>query len=112
MKTYKDCGRIFLGFSDIAELILRGLTDTYDVSLDRLIYGGDGEYMTYAVINGEAEVPSHYAKKYEYHGWLEIYDDMKKTCTIRADRICVYRAGDYGTLITADGNVKIGKKEF
>lgn len=109
MKNYHDCARIQLGFSDIAEIIIRGLdtTENRDVILDRLKFGGDGSYAAYIIIDGEAEVPSHYTKLNDYAAWIEIFDDNMKRVLIYAKSISVYRAGDYGCLITADGNVRV-----
>lgn len=98
MKNYKDFEKIYIGMSDGANLILDGGIG----KLEYLFFTEDGNYMAYFV-DEEIEIPQHYKKVYECEIGLDIYDDSKKTLSIRADKIEIYRAKEFGCLIYAPG---------
>lgn len=97
-KYYKDFEKVFIGFSDIASLTLRGCSEEGELLLQNLKFGGDGTYHAY-FIKGNAIIGDHYEKVGEFHHWLEIFDDESKTMSLRGDTINVFRAGDYGCII-------------
>ena len=84
MKSYKEYDREFIGDSDIAALTFVGTTK-------------NGDHYT---LEMEFETSSG------FKAWLKIYDDEGLTADYSADKIKVYRAGDFGCIIQL-----IGKKE-
>lgn len=97
MGYYKD-RRAYLGWSDIAMVVLVGFKEG-DVATVPLHFGGDGDYNAYIVEDKETEIPEHYVLKNEFYHWLKIYDDETLRQEFHADKIEVYRAGDYTALI-------------
>ena len=89
----------YIGFSDIASLVLRGSrgVDGFP-TVQELFFGGDGDYYAHVVKDGE-KVPSHYELCYSCKGWLKIYGDRECEAEFRGGRINVYRAGQYGCTI-------------
>lgn len=97
MKNYKEYPMMALGSSDIASLVARGCDNLAEIKM-----GGDGSYKAH-YITEECEIPNHYEKVFECHHWIKIYDDDIMVADIRADKISLYRAGDYGIIIYAIG---------
>lgn len=95
-KYYKDYEEIFLGFSDIASLILVTCDHEKGLESSVLKMGSDGEYFAYLCKN--AKIGEHYTKKYECNGWIKIYDDNKKMFD-QFGKFEIYRAGDFGIII-------------
>ena len=101
MKNYKDYEQQYIGGSDIASLILRGINTDGELELKALKFGGDGIYWAY-VVDADTEIPEHYTQVAEFKYWMQIYDDARKTATFRADgdeTIKVYRAAMRGCII-------------
>lgn len=102
MKSYKEYENITIGFSDIAQLILR-FSCQPPVELN---FGGDGEYGAY-IVDEDAEIGAHYHEVARGDYWAWIYDDYGKSLNIdtndNAGEIVVYRAGDYGCIIQIIG---------
>lgn len=98
--TYKDCGKVFLGASDIASVILRTPNE-----VNILKFGSDGTYSAYFIDadKGECEIGEHYKEEFAFSGWLKVYDDDMVQCKLYAESIKVYRAGDFGCIIKASG---------
>ena len=97
MKNYKEFGKIGIGCSDIASLILVGCTDD-DLKVDALYFHEDGIYSAY-LVDEPCEIPAHYKKEFSCKKWLRIYDDDERTGEFEAEEINVYRAGDFGCII-------------
>lgn len=93
MKNYKDYPKQFIGESDIASLTLRS-----PGRLEFLNFGEDGDYRAY-IVDENAKIGEHYELELEFSEWLTIYDDTELTFKARAEKINVYRAGDFGCII-------------
>lgn len=104
MKSYKEYERQFIGDSDIAALIFVGTTKD-GLKANILNFGSDGRYNAY-VVDENAKIGDHYTLEMEFETWLKIYDDEGLTEDYSADKIRVYRAGDFGCIIQL-----IGEKE-
>lgn len=100
---------LYVGYSDIATVTCMGMTDKEGLEpTDNHIkylpvhFGGDDTYAAY-LITDEVEVLESVAQHYKLQGtfkhWMKIYDDEECTLQLRANKIEVYRAGDYGMLI-------------
>lgn len=98
MKTYKDFKKQYIGSSDIASLILAGYKDGEGFITTPLHFGQDRSYSAY-IVEGEAEIGSHYEKRAEFDTWLKIYDDEELVKTFDAKKIIVYRAAEMGCII-------------
>ena len=97
MKNYKDFEKQYIGYSNIASLILVGCDKT-GLSLKELHFGQDGSYAAY-IVEGEAEIGSYYHKIAEFYTWLKIYDDEGLVKKFNARKIVVYRAAEMGCII-------------
>lgn len=97
MKTYKDFEKQYIGSSDIASLILVGC-DKNGLSLKELHFGQDASYQAY-IVEGEAEIGSHYHKVAEFESWLKVYDDEELVESFGGKKIIVYRAAEMGCII-------------
>ena len=96
MAHYKDFPKVFLGFSDIASLVLRDVNGVTELKM-----GGDGDYYAYECY-GDVDIGEHYHLAYQAKGWLMIYDDEQRTynSTHLNYKSCdIYRAGDYGIIL-------------
>lgn len=110
MKSYKEYEKVFIGDSDIAALTFVGITKD-GLKANILNFGSDGRYNAY-VVDENAKIGDHYTLEMEFEtssgfkAWVKIYDDEELTKDYSADKIRVYRAGDFGCIIQL-----IGKKE-
>lgn len=111
----KEC--VYLGSSDIAALTITGCT-TDGVKADILHFGGDGSYSAYVLRNNNHLIPSHYklvmsfkffcnfydkenvATPAQLNTWIKIFDDQGMTAEFKAKEINIYRAGDFGCIIS------------
>lgn len=97
-KNYHECKRIYLGASDIAQLVLR--TDNGAKAIN---FGSDGEYYAYIVEDEKTDIPAYYTCVIDVIcAWAWIYDDDSRTQKINFKkdmRLRVYRAGEYGCII-------------
>lgn len=102
MKNYKEYEKEFIGYSDIATLILVGFSEsTMDNSGVRTLplkFGGDGNYYAY-IVDKDTEIPEHYDLKCVFDSWMKVYDDVELVKTFKASKIFIYRAGDMGCII-------------
>ncbi len=109
MKTHYEYARECIGVSDIASLIIRGgaiaeerKISTYGVlevlSVCNLTMGGDSMYHAY-IVDEKCEIPEYYKLVKIFEHWIQIYDDEMLVKEFSADKIRVYRAGRYGTII-------------
>lgn len=97
MKSYKDFEKQYIGSSDIASLILVGC-DKNRLSLKELHFGQDASYQAY-IVEGKAEIGSHYHKVAEFESWMKIYDDEELVKQFIGKNIIVYRAAEMGCII-------------
>lgn len=97
MKNYKNFKKQYIGSSDIASLILVGC-DEKGLSLKELHFGQDASYSAY-IVEGEAEIGSHYHKVAEFESWMKIYDDEELVKSFKGNKIIVYRAAEMGCII-------------
>lgn len=95
MRSYKLYESSYIG--DIAALILAGISDG-GLQSKVLDFGEDGRYSAY-IVDEDAEIGSHYEKQHEFTNWMTIYDDDTCVRTYHAEKIIVYRAGDFGCII-------------
>lgn len=98
MKFYKD-RKEDIGSSDVAALVLMGPKFGEGLRTQILNFGEDGCYSAYIVDDPEVEIPNHYKKMAKFCKWLKIYDDDGLCKDYRAEKINVYRAGEYGCII-------------
>lgn len=98
MKTYKDFEKQYIGDSDIASLILAGYKEGEGFVTMPLHFGQDGSYSAY-IVEGEAEIGSHYEKRAEFDSWLKVYDDEELVKRFEGKKIIVYRAAEMGCII-------------
>ena len=87
LKNYKE-KTIYLGYSDIATLILKSPCNIGEVHT-----GSDGSYKGY-LVDETIEIPDYYKKVYEADTWLKVYDDEAMVFEARAEKINVYNAGN------------------
>lgn len=111
MTNHHDYQKIYLGESDIASLILVGITQARENKQAELVaeilgFSMDGDYMAY-VVDEEAIIPDYSEKEFEFTSWMNVYDDDKRMARFFADSIRVYRAGDMGCIIQTIGKKKI-----
>lgn len=93
MKSYRDFWNRYIGMSDIASLTLR-----FPLEAKILNFGEDNAYRAY-IVEGEAEIGSHYKLVAEGTHWLKVYDDQGLTAEFDAKTIRVYRAAEMGCII-------------
>lgn len=93
MKSYKEYPKRAIGYSDISSLIVRS-----PEGVGEIYFGSDGSYTAY-IVDGDAEIGSHYKEVYQCKRKLKIYDDDECTARIFGDDIRVYRAGEKGIII-------------
>lgn len=98
MKDYKDFPEQFIGYSDIACLVLAGFQKDEGFVTMPLWFGNDGGYFAY-VVDSSAIIGSHYVKVAEFNSWLKIYDDDGGMKEFKGSRINVFRAGEMGCII-------------
>lgn len=98
MKNYKDFEKMYIGDSDIASLILAGFKENIGLSLKELHFSEDASYNAY-VVDEECNIPEHYEFVESFDCWLKIYDDTELVCRFSAEKINVYRAGNFGCII-------------
>lgn len=99
MKTYyKDFEKQYIGDSDIATLILAGYKRGEGFVITPLCFGQDGNYSAY-IVEGEAEIGSHYEKRAEFESWMKVYDDEGLVKQFKGKRIVIYRAAEMGCII-------------
>lgn len=97
LKYYKEFPKEYIGDSDIAALLFAGLSENGLIS-QWVQFGGDSSYDAY-IVDEEAEIGAHYSFIVEFKHWLIIYDDLSLSRTFYAEKIKVYRAGNYGCII-------------
>lgn len=117
MKNYKEYDKAYIGGSDFAALTVTVFGES-GLTANILRFGSDGEYQAY-IVNGECEIPSHYALALhvspysaEFHGldgnvthgepsgWFRIYDDSGLTYQATFSKgLNIYRAGEMGCII-------------
>ena len=104
MKNYKNFESVYLGESDIADLILR----TSAGSLTSIHFGSDGDYYAYYVDikqGEEVRIGEHYQKVFEGKDlyWAKIYDDTSCTLNMLGKfNLTIYRASSYGCIIVKE----------
>lgn len=98
MKNYKDFEKVFIGDSDVAALIVAGNVAGEGLKTHILKFGGDGAYYAY-IIDEQCEIPAHYEKVAVFNGWMRVYDDEALRRKFYAEKITIFRAGDYGCIV-------------
>lgn len=100
MKNYKDYGKVNIGSSDIAALIMAGGGQK---NPSWLLFGEDGSYSAY-IVDENAAIGEHYKEIIQFDFWMKIYDDDGLTRHFHADKIKVFRAGEFGCIIQLIGD--------
>ena len=72
--------------------------DENGLKVEALHFGGDSSYSAY-IVDENAGIPERYKLQAAFEKWLKIYDDNELTFEATADRINVFRCGDYGCII-------------
>lgn len=99
MKRYDDFDKYPIGGSDIAALLLSGPSGPSEPLTAKYInFGEDGEYSAY-IVEGEAEIGTHYSLVAEFYNWMNVYDDDSLAVDFKAPHIKVFRAGERGCII-------------
>ena len=97
MKSYKDFEKIYIGCSDISQLIISSSYGTRD-----LFFKADGRYEAYECFD-DCKIDDHYRLVFSGRSWLRIYDDEGLTYHRHKPngytRFDIYRAGDFGCII-------------
>ncbi len=104
MSNYKDFPKIFIGSSDYSTLVLA--MPGRDSLITELNFGEDGAYYAYLTPT-MAEIGGHYNLVAKGAGWLKIYDDEGLVFYARAKTIDIYRAGEYGCIISLGENAEV-----
>lgn len=108
--TYKNCEKLYIGSSDVATLVLVGLSpETELIKSEILHFGGDGSYAAYVVVGDDVEIGAHYEKVATFNEWMKVYDDYERTAKFGGAEINVYRAGEYGCIIQCIGENDYGR---
>ena len=103
MKNYKDFEKIYIGCSDVANLIMVGCKKDEsgnDIGMvpELLSFGEDNCYYAYYVEGSDVEIGTHYRKVSSFEHWLRIYDDEKMTFN-HYGNFNIYRAASMGCII-------------
>ena len=98
LKYYKKYDKEFIGISEIASVVTLGCKSNSDAVPELLSFGEDGSYYAY-IVDGNAEIGSHYKLEKSFKHWLRIYDDGNLTYHTYADVIHIYRTGNFGVII-------------
>ena len=98
MKNYKTYEKKRLGGSDIASLILVGISPSGGLKTAALPFGEDGEYSAY-IVDEECEIPDYYDLAESFVKWARIHDDQGFTTYFYGQEINIYRAGSFGCII-------------
>ena len=96
--SYKLCNKEHIGSSDRAVLTLAGLDSNNQEFLYELAFGEDNTYDAYIAYEN-TDIGEHYKKVVEFFSYMEISDDDGFVTEYKADKICVYRAGEMGCVI-------------
>lgn len=97
LKSYKEFDQEVIGDSDIASLIMIGI-GMDGLRTQVLEFNQDGRYHAY-IVKGKAKIGKHYRKVAEFNSWMKIYDDDTCTGSFKAEKILVYRSGEFGCII-------------
>lgn len=104
--SYKDFPKVSIGGSDIATLYVTSEDKNSPTGYrcESLSFGGDGVYSAYFV-TGPAKIGSHYSMVQVHFEECNIHsqDVAEFPITVQAERICIYRAGEFGCIIEAIG---------
>lgn len=92
-KSYKEYPARYIGSSDCAFL-----TVSAPKGCTRLFFGEDGSYKAY-IVDGNAEIGTHYNKVFTANTWIKIFDDEELTFSADAKEINIYQAGMRGCII-------------
>lgn len=95
---YHKCQKEYIGFSDVASLVVRTLDEQSMQKLHLLEFAGDGSYSAY-IADSKTEIGKHYSLVCEGHYWMWIYSDDSRVSQFDGNIIRVYRAGGYGCII-------------
>lgn len=97
MNNYKNYQKAYIGFSNIASLILVGCGED-GLVLHELHFGQDDSYHAY-IVDGDAEIGQHYHLEASFQSWLKIYDDAELVKGFYGSEINVFRSGMMGCII-------------
>lgn len=98
--SYKDFSKIYLGESNIASVVMVGCQPQGGAKAELLRFGEGGSYTAYFVTK-DIPITEHYEKVFEFRSRLAIYDDKNYIGVVKAEKIEVYRAGEFGCVIKA-----------
>ena len=93
MKDHHEYEKIGLGYSDIAQLVLRSPDKLYGLD-----FGGDGDYSAY-LVDEDCAIPESYKLRFEAKHWIMIYDDVALRFQAYGEFIRVYSRGEFGCII-------------
>lgn len=106
LPSYKDFPKVSIGGSDIATLYVTSIDKNSPTGLrcEALSFGEDGDYSAY-FLTEKARIGDHYSLVQVHFGECNIHsqDAGEFPITVQAERICIYRAGEFGCIIEAIG---------
>lgn len=107
---YKRAPKIHVGGSDRASLFAIGFDVNYGWRFVPIHFGADDSYKAY-ICTEQAEIGAHYHLVGELYHEIRIIDDDDGNCTFEAsaDRINLWRAGEFGFVVQLCGLKKITK---
>lgn len=97
----QKCKKRYLGETESGVLELKGISTDNKPLHTTLDFDESGYHNAY-VVNFDEEIPAHYVKVAEFIKRLRIYDDFANSVCIIADKIAVYRAGEFDCIIQVD----------
>ncbi len=105
MKTYKDFPRVFIGYSDRSDLVLRSCGEVKFLGFDH-----EDNYYAYFVTEpiDISRLGPEFRRALSCRSVLWIYDDLERTVCIDAPKIDVYITNDDVCVIYAPGGVLVG----
>lgn len=115
-RPYKDFPKLDIGGSDSAYLTVNSTEDingNISNADHELKFGEDGDYKAY-ITYGDVEIGSHYKKKLEFNNAkITISDDDGPSFFALAEKITIYRAGEFGCIIDLQGdNIQFGSFSY
>ena len=108
--TYKFAPKLHVGGYDRASLFAIGFDINYGWRFVPIHFGADDSYKAY-ICTEKAKIGAHYHLVGELYHEIRIIDDDDGNCTFEAsaDRIMLWRAGEFGFIVQLCGLKRITK---
>lgn len=104
MKTYKDFPRVFIGYSDRSDLVLRSYNEVKFLGFDH-----EDNYYAYFVTEpiDISKLGPEFRHVMSCKSTLWVYDDESRTASFDAPEISVFITNDDICIIYAPGGVRV-----